>query len=75
MCLVVIFYLFMSVKFNTLFMYTCVDVVCVCVDEKVSEMGALEEVKESIRTEPFSLPADFMWDNICLEDSSQVMAC
>jgi len=41
-------------------------------DEKVSDSGPVEEQKDSIRAEPFSLPANFEWSLISLDDVSQV---
>lgn len=41
--------------------------------EKVSDMGPLEDDKEEIRQEPFTLPSNFTWDDICLEDEEQVI--
>ena len=42
------------------------------IDEKVGDMGPLEDDREEIRTEPFSLPSGFVWDDISLEDEKQV---
>ena len=42
------------------------------IDEKVLEMGPLEEDKEEVRDDPYSLPSNFMWDEICLDDEEQV---
>ncbi len=36
-------------------------------------MGPVEEDKEEIRTEPFTLPPQFTWDEICLESEDQVI--
>lgn len=41
-------------------------------DEKVSDIGPVEGDKDEIRQEPFSLPSNFMWDEICFEDDAQV---
>ena len=41
-------------------------------DEKVSDMGPLEEDKDEVRIEPFTLPPNFVWDEICLDSEEQV---
>ena len=41
-------------------------------DEQVSDMGPVEEDKEEVRTQPFTLPPNFVWDDICLENEEQV---
>ena len=52
--------------------------VCVCdlhvcyVDDEVTEAGAIEEDKGAIRTEAYSLPEQFMWDDVDLQDEHQV---
>lgn len=46
---------------------------CVIVDEKVDgDMGAVEDNKEQIRTTPLSLPPNFFWEDISLDDEGQV---
>ena len=35
-------------------------------------MGPLEPVKDYIRTEPLTLPDNFIWDEINLSDDSQL---
>ena len=41
-------------------------------DDKVSDMGPLEDDKEEIRTEPFTVPSNFSWSDISLDDDEQV---
>ena len=41
-------------------------------DEKVCETGPLEDEKEQVRTDPFTLPSNFMWDDLSLDDDDQV---
>ena len=38
----------------------------------MSDSGPVEEQKDSIRDEPFSLPSNFEWSLISLEDVAQV---
>lgn len=45
---------------------------CVVIDEKVGDMGPVESEKEEIRVTPLSLPANFFWEDICLDDEGQV---
>lgn len=37
-------------------------------DEKIVVNEPIEANKTSVRTEPYSLPADFQWDTLNLED-------
>ena len=53
-------------------MWVCV---WVCVGETVSDAGPVEEQKEDIRVEPFSLPPNFEWSEVSLEDPAQVCVC
>lgn len=41
------------------------------IDEKVIDVGPIETDK-IIRTDPYSLPPQFFWDNLDLCDSTQV---
>lgn len=41
-------------------------------EEKVIEMGPLEDDKEHVRPDPLSLPDKFVWDVIDLADPNQV---
>ena len=44
----------------------------VSVDDEITDTGAIEVDKGSVRTEAYSLPAQFMWDNVDLQDERQV---
>lgn len=35
-------------------------------------MGPVEEDRDDVRTEPFSLPSNFIWDQISLDNEDQV---
>ena len=35
-------------------------------------MGAVEDDKEEIRATPLSLPPNFFWEDICLDNEGQV---
>ena len=39
----------------------------------MTEAGAIEEDKGAIRTEAYSLPEQFMWDDVDLQDEHQVL--
>lgn len=43
-------------------------------DEQVTDAGPIEEDKEHVRSEPFSLPDKFYWSNVELADDLQVNA-
>lgn len=40
--------------------------------EKVYDMGPVEEEKGEVRSEPFTLPSNFTWDEISLDSEDQV---
>ena len=41
-------------------------------EEKVDDIGPVEEDKDEIRPDPLSLPEHFTWDDIDLLDDAQV---
>ena len=41
-------------------------------DETILEAGPIEEDKEVVRSEPFTLPDKFYWDDLDLSDNDQV---
>ena len=43
------------------------------IDESVSTTGPIEDVKD-VRTEPFTLPDKFCWDEINVQNDSEVSA-
>lgn len=43
-------------------------------EEKVIDVGPIEDTKDSIRVEPYTLPPLFVWDEVDLNDEDQVHA-